>query len=255
MKTIRFLSRKSRRALVCAALALILCLGAFPAPARAAARTFSLEHALAADMKSLGLFAGVSETDFALERAPTRVEALVMLIRLMGIEAQVTAGAWKHPFRDVPGWADKYIGYAYSTGLTSGESSDRFGTGNASAAVYLTFVLRALGYTDRGEAAEFRWDDPFTLARSVGILTEPVDLANFLRADMVTVSYAALAVPQKGTDRTLAQALMGAGVFTAEQYAAFYSPGYLTGSSAPCARAQAPSRASQSRSRWCSREA
>ena len=36
---------------------------------------------LASDLKSLGIFQGVSDTEFDLMRAPTRVEALVMLIR------------------------------------------------------------------------------------------------------------------------------------------------------------------------------
>ena len=41
-------------------------------------------EAKAAELKELGLFRGVSDTDFDLNREPTRVEALVMLIRTLG---------------------------------------------------------------------------------------------------------------------------------------------------------------------------
>lgn len=65
----------------------------------------------AAALKQLGLFKGVSETDFDLDRAPSRTEALIMLIRMLGKESEALSGSWRHPFTDVDSWADKYIGY------------------------------------------------------------------------------------------------------------------------------------------------
>ncbi len=44
--------------------------------------------AKASALKQLRLFKGVSETDFALDRGPTRAEALVMLVRTLGKEAE-----------------------------------------------------------------------------------------------------------------------------------------------------------------------
>ena len=41
---------------------------------------------LAEELKELGLFRAVSDTDFDLDRAPSRLEALVMLIRILGDE-------------------------------------------------------------------------------------------------------------------------------------------------------------------------
>ena len=67
--------------------ALILCLAmvlGLAMPAFAASSGLSFEEELARDLKSLGLFKGVSETDFALGRAPTRIESLVMLVRVLG---------------------------------------------------------------------------------------------------------------------------------------------------------------------------
>ena len=106
------------------------------------AAAVSCDELVARDLKVLGLFKGVSETDFALDRAPTRLEAVTMLIRMLGKEKEALTGSWHHPFTDVPSWADSYVGYAYEKGLTNGVSANSFGTGDASSAMYLTFVLR-----------------------------------------------------------------------------------------------------------------
>jgi len=181
------------------------------------ARDYSAQENLASDLKSLGLFKGVSETDFALNREPTRVEALVMLIRVLGKENDALNGYYYHPFTDVPAWADSYVGYAYQTGLTKGVSETEFGSGNAGASTYLTFVLRALGYSDTN-GLDFTWDNPYDLAENLGILTEYVDTTEFMRADVATVSYAALAVPLKNSPLTLAQTLIEADVFSNDQF-------------------------------------
>ncbi len=185
-----------------------------------AARDTSFEETLAEDLKQLGLFYGVSLTDFDLNRAPTRIEALVMLIRVLGSEKKALNGTWKHPFTDVPAWADKYVGYGYEHGLANGVGLTTFGTGRANAAMYLTFVLRALGYSDA--YGEFTWDNPFDLAEQVGILSNGVDRANFWRADVVLVSYAALDKEVKGSGRKLADTLISAGVFTSDAFNAYY---------------------------------
>ncbi len=180
-------------------------------------RDVTVEESYASELKSLGLFKGVSETDFDLKRAPTRVEALVMLIRVLGEEKAALGGSWKHPFKDVAKWADPYVGYAYETGLTKGISATEFGTGDATAAMYLTFILRALGYTDVNNE-DFSWSDPYSLAKTVGILTDAVNIEVFWRADAVTVSYDALSSYLKNSEQTLADKLIKAGVFTKEQY-------------------------------------
>ena len=176
----------------------------------------------ASALKKLGLFKGVSDTDFDLDRAPSRVEAIIMLIRVLGKESEVLSGNWTHPFTDVASWADKYVGYAYEKGLSGGISASEFGTGNANSDMYLTFVLRALGYNDK--TGDFAWNEPDTLAKSVGILPESVDTVNFLRADVVHISWAALEAGLKEESDTgagkLAENLMASGIFTPEDYRA-----------------------------------
>ena len=180
-------------------LCIIICISIIPTTALAAGRDTSFEKTLASDLSNLGLFKGVSDTDFGLNRAPSRTEAIVMLIRVLGKEAEALSSEYNHPFTDVAAWADKYIGYAYNNGLTSGISATEFGKGNAGAATYLTLVLRALGYSDTN-GADFTWNNPFSLAKAVGILPEFVNTESFLRADVVIVSYSALSVYLKNSD-------------------------------------------------------
>ena len=220
---------KKLRIIVSLMLIFALCAGVLSVGASAATpRDTSFEEGLAADLKALNLFRGVSDTDFDLNRAPNRVEALVMLIRILGQESEALDGTWSHPFTDVPEWADKYVGYAYETGLTNGSSATEFGMGSASAAMYLTFVLRALGYSD-ANGEDFTWDKPFSLARSVGILPGCVDAEDFLRADVVSVSYAALGGAKlKNSETTLTEKLILAGVFTQSDFDAVYDYGVFT---------------------------
>ena len=112
----------------------------------------------AEQLKIMGLLKDVPNTDFDLDRMPTRTEALVMFIRLLGKEDEVLAGSWSHPFTDVPSWADKYVGYSYEKSL-------------------------------------------------MGILPNDVDTTNFLLADVVLVTYAALDAQLKGSTQTLGEKL------------------------------------------------
>lgn len=207
-------------------IALVLCIAMCASlvciPVSAASGTLEREEKLAEDLKALGLFKGVSETDFALGRAPTRVEALVMLVRVLGKESEALSKGGRHPFLDVPEWADKYVGYAYENNLTNGVSATKFGASSeASASMYITFVLRALGYSDKN--GDFTWDNPFALAREKGILKGNPNVLSFRRADVVLVSYAALEAEVKGTGKTLADKLIEAKVFTAAQYDTYYN--------------------------------
>lgn len=192
-------------------------------PAAAAEpRDISLEETMAADLKELGLFKGVSETDFALRRSPDRTEALVMLIRLLGREKEALESNWSHPFTDVPAWADKYVSYAYKSYLTNGVDPTHFGSDEAAtSSMYLTFVLRALGYSD-DNGMDFTWDAPYELARKVNILSAHTVLDDFWRADVVAISYAALSAKLKNSNQSLAEKLTDAGVFTREKYLSVY---------------------------------
>ncbi|MGB4647879.1 MAG: S-layer homology domain-containing protein, partial [Acetivibrionales bacterium] len=124
----------------------------------------------------LGLFRGTGTSSdgtpvFELERSPTRTEALVMLLRLMGLEQEALNSSYSHPFTDVSGWSEPYIAYAYNKGITKGISQTRFGSNDkATASMYATFVLRALGYTDSGDSPDFSYSGSVSFAVKIGLV-------------------------------------------------------------------------------------
>ena len=224
-----------KKSLICLILALCLTLAPFSAALAAddgAPRSFEKEELLACSLKALGLFKGVSDTDFALDRAPTRAEALVMLLRLLGEENAALTEENTHPFTDVAAcaWAEPYIAYAYAHGITSGVDETAFGgTDPAGAETYLTFVLRALGYTE-GVDGDFTWQSPYRLARTLKLLPVQVRTYDFLRADIVSVSYAALNAPCKDGGQTLGDTLVQKGVLTKAALAKYYDADAASGS-------------------------
>lgn len=185
------------------------------------ARNMALCGDLAGCLKALGLFRGVSDSDYDLDSAPTRAQTVVMLIRLLGEESEALDCTAKQPFGDVPAWAERYVAYAYEQGLAKGRDEKTFGAMEpAYIHDYLTLVLRALGYSD-GENGDFTWEAPEKLAAETGILTPLVQQDYFLRADVALVSYCALAASMKDGG-PLADSLIKSGVFTSESFGAYY---------------------------------
>jgi len=175
-------------------------------------------------LNKLGLLKGAGYNDdgsvnYALGRPATRVEAVVLLIRLLGQEEEALAyDAEKCPFSDVPGWAESYLAFAYDTGLANGVGGGRFGTGSATPQQFLTFVLRAMGYSDKN-GEDFTWREPEELAMKTGILAGEGDLQNFNRGTCVRIMEAALRNSLKSGGK-LWEKLVADGVFTEAQYRA-----------------------------------
>ena len=174
-------------------LALMFSLAAVPGMA---ADSVSAEDA-ANELYALGLFQGTAVDSeglplFSLDRAPTRHEAVTMLVRLLGKEQEALAGSWDIPFGDVADWAVPYVGYAYAHGLTDGTSVSTYsGQNPVTAAQYITFVLRAMGYSS-GE--DFDWERSWELSDRLGITDGEYSEggAAFLRGDVALISLAAL---------------------------------------------------------------
>ncbi len=173
---------------------------------------------------SLSLFEGTSRNsegvpNYSLDKTPTREQAITMLVRMLGKEQEALENHYPHPFTDVSVWADDYVGYAYKNGLTSGTSATRFSYGNpntpASATMYLSFVLRALGYND--DAGDFKWNAAWELSDALGITKGEYGSENnndFRRSGMVLVSANAMAAKLKGTGVTLYDKLDSEGAIT-----------------------------------------
>ena len=95
----------------------IMTVGAMPVTASAAAQTSQDMHAEV--LNELHLMAG-TDKGMQLHKKVNRVEAITMLIKMMGEEGEALSGIYSHPFTDVPAWADPFVGYAYEHELTAG---------------------------------------------------------------------------------------------------------------------------------------
>lgn len=180
---------------------------------------------LADALKELGLFKG-SDTGYGsgydLEAAPTRIQGLILFLRLIGEEADALASTAPCPFTDVPAWAAPYVAYAYEKNYTKGMSETTFAPSlPLRSSEYLTFLLRALGYRDSGENPDFAWDTALSTALELGLLDpyehKVLTEEPFLRAQVAYVSYYALDAHPKGSPVTLADLLSASGVLDPQQ--------------------------------------
>ncbi|MEG2118916.1 MAG: hypothetical protein RRY53_01075 [Pseudoflavonifractor sp.] len=190
--------------------------------------TYTDYNELAVALKSMGMFKGGDTaygSGFALENVPTRIEGLIMFLRLIGEENQALAVTAPCPFVDAPDWCKSYVTYAYEKGYTKGVGADTaelyfMPQKTISAGEYLTFVLRALGYRDSGEMPDFSWDTAVDRAQALGVITagerQLLTGQTFLRAQVVYTSYYALSAPRK-TGGTLLTHLIAVGALDGTQ--------------------------------------
>lgn len=165
----------------------------------------------------VGLFNG-TDSGYELDRQPTRAEAAVMLVRVLGLEAEAKETICSHPFTDVPSWADPYVGMLYSKGMAKGVSDTSFGAGSyANTKTYATFILRSLGYKDSvekpTETPDFSYDSSVQKLVDLGVLTgmdRTVYTESFARNDMVLISYRALFAKLNGKKQTLQESVFAA---------------------------------------------
>ncbi|MEG1720286.1 MAG: hypothetical protein RR281_01130 [Pseudoflavonifractor sp.] len=170
---------------------------------------------LATALKAMGMFRGTDTaygSGYALENTPTRIEGLIMFLRMIGEEPAALATTAPCPFVDAPDWCKAYLTYAYEKGYTKGVGADEaelyfLPQKTISAGEYLTFVLRALGYSDSGPAPDFTWDSAVDRGLALRVLN-PGEHAllkqqPFLRAQVVYTSYYALSAPRKSGESLL----------------------------------------------------
>lgn len=186
-----------------------------------AADTFSYGDE-AAVLYDLGLFAGQSSTEYIpdLGSALTREQGVVMLVRLLGAEADALAltaaevTASLSIFTDkaeISFWAANYVAYAVDSGFFVGVGDNKADPkGALLGKAYATMVLRAMGYivdaTDYNTAA-------LILYGVDGLSLEEAFLFNdkqLIRDDAIGMTYAALSGTM-ADGGTLIEALVTAG--------------------------------------------
>ena len=180
-------------------------------------------NAMARAIRMLHMFRGTTigyGEGFELEEPATRIQALIMFIRVLGEEEAALAWTGEIPFVDVLDWAKPYVGYAYEKGYTNGTGPTTFSPDMAATAhQYTEFVLRAMGYSSTANT-----DLSDTLARAYrddvltkGEVEKLGALSAFTRAELVYISYYALQAELPNGD-TLAERLQEQAVFTAKEW-------------------------------------
>lgn len=201
-----------------------VCVGA-AAAAMLTASAFAANYTNCADsLHEMGLFQG-TQNGYDLDRTPTRAEAAVMLVRLLGKEDEAKALTYTAPFTDLKGWEKPYVQYLYSNGLANGTNRTTFNpTGKCTAQMYAVFLLRALGYSD---TADFSYANAIETAREQSIYdTGIINVQNFLRDDAAAASYTVLSVSPKNSEGTLLDQLVSENAITeadAKRYQSLFS--------------------------------
>lgn len=159
-------------------------------------------------LSEVGIFIG-SDKGLELDREPTRLEGLILTLRMLGLEEEAQNYNKKVvDFDDVPAWGDPYVQYAYNMNLTKGISEAHFGSFDTmDRKSYLTFMLRLLGYND--DKNDFTWSNAIEKAVEVGIIKKSVmNSKKFLRSDLAEVSYNTLNTNLKGQNKQLVKSLI-----------------------------------------------
>ena len=180
---------------------------------------------MASALKTMHLFRG-SFTGFGqgfdLEMAPTRIQALIMFLRVLGEEDAALAYTGPAlPFTDIqPGSnSAKYVGYAYAKGYTNGYTATLWRPNQTvSLNQYTEFLLRALGYSS---VTNTDLSDTLDRAVSAGLINSKESAAlakvTFLRSELVYLSFRSLDATVSGTMDTLSDTLIAKGVFTSAE--------------------------------------
>ncbi len=180
-------------------------------------------------LHSLGLFLG-TDKGYELDSNLTRAQGVVLLVRMMGKEQEATTQAYTPHFTDVPDWAACHVEYALANGITNGVSETHFDPdGSMTDYMFLTLILRALGYSDSEQASLFVWNDPYDLAYSLRLVDSTNADDSFSRGDAVSVFWNALDVEFNGEQESLGERLIAQGVFTQTEFSLarnIYENGY-----------------------------
>lgn len=162
-------------------------------------------------LKSLGLFLG-DKSGFDLEGKVSGAQGAILLVRLLGMEAEAKQLTGGGPFSNVPAWAGGYVAYLNKTGLVSGAGKVKFGAhDDLLPDQYVAFVLIALGYDDK--KGDFTWENSMEKAMEAGLLSRARGNGleagvRFTRSDIADILYNALKTRMKDSDKTLIQKLV-----------------------------------------------
>ena len=170
----------------------------------------------------LGLMSGTGTVNgrvcFDLDLPITRLETMVMTVRLLGMETDVLSTPIDHPFTDVPEWGAPYVSYFWENGLlTNDEGGMLYPDNSVSTNHFMRYMYYALGYSDE--------DDPNLATKAsfyaiqAGICAE--SKAVITRGDAALIIFRTLNTGCAGTDKMLSE------LFVEKQYLGYQDAMFL----------------------------
>lgn len=162
-------------------------------------------------LKKAGVLEGSDSGDLMLDKQLKRQDAVVLLSRLMKAEEE----AKKFPvteeyptFKDITNnYYKPYLAWAQANKYYEGHNAEKFGYGEfLTAQQYATVLLRALGYEVNDAEA---YKAAFETAKKLGIMKDlkVEEKAEITRGQMAQMTFNALGLKMKGSDKTLAEFL------------------------------------------------
>jgi hypothetical protein len=181
---------------------------------------------IADKLYALKLFAGTGTNAdgtpiYELNRSLTRIEALAIVIRLLGLESQANTFTGLNPFTDVPSWADRTAAFAYSQGITVGVNSAHTlfnSNGLITPQEFTAFLLRVLGYSEKN--GDFAFAQTLNKAVETGLYSgaelQFINSNSYIRGYVVAnMADTLLALPKNSQTRLIDQ-LVSQNVLTRE---------------------------------------
>jgi len=172
---------------------------------------------LADALFELSLFVGtgvdeVGVPTFELDRSLTRMEALTLVVRLMGLEDRALEYTGSNPFDDTPDWGSRIVAFAFNEGITAGTGNGLFAPDRCvTYQEFTAFLLRALGYFEMN--GDFSFCQALEKAVEVGLFCESQrniqeGAEQYLRADTVLNMVNALLTNTNGTNTSILDTLV-----------------------------------------------
>lgn len=159
-----------------------------------------------------GILKGNTKGDLMLDEPLSRKDAVVLLARLLKAEDEAEAFEKEGlpTFNDLAGnpYYNAFLGWAEDNGYFTGKPDGSFGyNDNLEAVEYSLVLLRALGYVNEDKAAE--WDEAWDTAKKLGLLEDvkAERREEILRKEVAQMTFNALGVKMKDSDKTLAEFL------------------------------------------------
>lgn len=152
---------------------------------------------------------GLIDSTYDLSAPATRVQAVVLLVRLSGGEQAAAADNWIAGFRDVPAAAADAVNYAAHQGWVTGVTVLEFRPNQAiTANAWAAFLLRMLGYSDK--EGDFTVGGAAAFAQRIGLFSGSYS-GSLTQGDLHRTAVDALSFFYRDGGATVAQHLVEQG--------------------------------------------